>query len=97
MPETTMPFPICNYANQQGRELRDEKKVRPGRTFRPRFVYLPTNDPFKSTPIMVIHNGLVYWDPWAYCPALTLSLPLLIFVPENIFFYSDQQKQEWRR
>ena len=48
------------------------------RTFRPRFVCLLTNDPFKSTSIMVIHNGLVYWDPWASC--WTSSLPPLLFI-----------------
>ena len=71
-------------------ELQDEKPKEsvPGRTFRPRFVCLPTNDPFKSTSIMVIHNGLVYWDPWACwlpCPG---SLSPSLHLPSSFFSFT---------
>ena len=77
---------LCKSA---GLRITGGEKISPGRTFRPRFVCLPTNDPFKSTSIMVIHNGLVYWDPWACCcPALALSSfsssPLFIFTPTKL-------------
>ena len=79
MPATRTPFPIysffCKPVSQQ--IARREAKTEVFWTFRPCFVCLPTNDPWESTSIMVIHNGLVYCDPWAPClPRLSLFSPL---------------------
>ena len=64
-PQCHFLFATLQISMTKNYRMRSGKKSVPDRTFRPRFVCLPTNDPFKSTSIMVIHNGLVYWDPWA--------------------------------
>ena len=84
-PQCHFLFATLQISMTENHRMRSRKKSVSDRTFRPRFVCLPTNDPFKSTSIMVIHNGLVYWDPWACCPALALSLILFIFTQAKIF------------